>query len=136
MITFLLNATIALAGNNSINGEVLDRNGEPIPRAIVALTPGNVELVTDHQGRFMIDYARDDDGKRIKLSKRIEYELEVFKPGYHVEDRGFYYRRGPLVLDRFTLVEDSIEIEDDGENLDPGLYANETHSAGANYEGQ
>ena len=41
--------------------------GEPLPRAVVSLVPGNVELVTDRDGRFVIDYLRDQSGERVKL---------------------------------------------------------------------
>ena len=126
----------ALAGGNYITGIVVDRNAKPVPRAIVSLVPGNVELVTDQEGRFLIDYTRDDEGNRSKLPKRTEYALEIFKPGYHVEKRDVYYKRGGVEIDQVMLISDTIEVEDDGQNIDPALYADQTHSSGANYEGQ
>ena len=34
-----------------------------------------------------------------------------------------------------TMVEETISVEDLSENLDPGLYQQSTHAAGATYEG-
>lgn len=126
----------AQAGRHYISGVVLDRNGDPLDRAILTLKPGNVQLVTDREGRFLIDYLRDEDGERTKLAKRTDYEIEIFKPGYHLDSRKFYYKAGPLELKPFTLVEETIQIRDDGENLDPALYSDRTTNSGATYEGQ
>ena len=105
-------------------------------RAIISLEPGNVQLVTDREGRFLIDYLRDDDGERIRLAKRMDYELEVFKPGFHTQTFNFYYKKKGLMLDTFTLVEETIEVQDHGENIDPTLYSDQTTNTGATYEGQ
>ena len=126
----------ALAGKHMIIGTVLDRNGEPVDRAIVSLTPGNVQLVTDREGKFLIDYLRGDDDKRIKLAKKTDYTLEVFKPGVHINNQQFFYKNKLMALATITMVGDRIEIRDDGANIDPALYGDETHSSGANYEGQ
>ena len=132
----LLVAPAAHAGRHSIAGQVLDRNGEPVERAIITLAPGNVQLITDAEGRFLIDYLPDQDGERIRLLKKVEYDLEIFKPGFHTEKQSFYYKRGSVALDTITLAEETIEVADDGQNLDPGLFTDRTHAAGATYEGQ
>lgn len=131
----LLAAPTALAGG-AISGAVQDRNGDPVDRVIISLTPGNVQLVTDREGRFLIDYLRDEDGERIHLAKRTDYQLEVFKPGFHTQTLNFYYPKKELVLDTVTLVEETIEIQDHGENIDPALYSDQTSESGATYEGQ
>lgn len=129
----------ALAAKHIIQGQVLDRNGEPVDRAIITLTPvesdDTAELVTDREGRFLIDYLRDADGERVKLAKRAEYDLEVFKPGFHVQTSTFFYKRGTLDLEPLLLIEETIAIEDDQQNL-AGEFEDRTHSAGATYEGQ
>jgi len=135
LIVALLIPSAAAAGH-SISGQVLDRNGEPIQRAVVSLAPGSVQLVTDQDGRFLIDYLRDDEGKRSKLKKRTMYALEVFKPGYHVHALSVDYKRGEVVLQAFTLTEETITVEDMDDNLDPGLFQDSSHNSGANYEGQ
>ena len=133
-------ACVAMAGpasaKNLISGQILDRNGEPVNRAIVSLEPGNVQLVTDRQGFFLIDYLRDEDGERDKLKKKTDYKVEVFKPGYHTHAVALFFKRGEVIMEAITLTEDSIEVQDLGENLDPTVYDDATHSAGANYEGQ
>ena len=134
-LAFLVLAGPAQAGNQLI-GLVNDRNGDPVNRAIVSLVPGNVQLMTDRDGQFLIDYLRDEEGERIRLKKRTSYVLEVFKPGFHTQSFNVEYKRGPLELPLVTLVEETIEVEDTGENLDPGLFKDPTHSAGAAYEGQ
>jgi len=137
---FLCVASLFLAhaatAKNLIAGQIIDRNGEPVHRAIISLNPGNVLLVTDRDGHFSIDYLRDEDGERSKLQKKTDYMLEVFKPGYHIQAVSLYFLRGEVTMEAITLVEDTIEIQDHGENLDPDLYKDSTHSAGANYEGQ
>ena len=134
--TALLLAPQALAGKHFITGTIQDRNGEPVDRAIVSLNPGNVQLVTDREGRFLIDYLRDEAGEWVRLSKKTDYQLEVFKPGFHTQTYNFYYKSKELVLETFTVVEETIEIQDHGENIDPDLYSDQTNDSGATYEGQ
>lgn len=126
----------SFAGKNYIAGQVLDRNGDPVERAIVTLAPGNVQLITDADGKFVIDYARDGTGQRVKLGTKVDYKLEVFKPGFHTEALKFFYKHGAIAVDEITLKEDTIRVDDDGENLDPGLFSDRSQSSGATYEGQ
>lgn len=119
-----------------ITGHVVDRNGAGMSRAIVSLAPGNVELVTDRDGNFVVDYLRAADGDRKKLRRHTEYVLEVFKPGYHVYAVHLPYRRGVLTVDTVTMIEETVDLADLPENLDPALYKTQTQSSGANYEGQ
>jgi len=126
----------ALAANHHVKGQVVDRNGDPVSRAVVSLSPGNVELITDREGNFLIDYLRDEDGQRTRLNKRTDYKLTIFKPGYHDYETEMYYKRGPLQVDTVTMIEETIDVSDFPENLDPALYSRPTNSAGATYEGQ
>jgi len=126
---------VAQAGRHSVQSQVLTRNGDPVAKAIVKLTPGNVELVTDREGRFLVDYLRDEEGERIKFAKKTDYEVEVFKVGYHPFTTSFYFKRGELVLDDIVLVEKTIQVDDVPENIDPATDET-THAAGATYEGQ
>ena len=119
-----------------ISGSVMDRNGSPIERAIVSLEPGNVELITDSDGGFIIDYLRADDGERIKLDKRTDYTVSVFKPGYHDADTSFFYKRGELFLEPLTMVEDTIRVETSQDNIDPDQYPDRAQNHGAAYEGE
>lgn len=132
----LLLSPAASAGKNAIIGQVETRNGQPVERAIVTLEPGNVQIITDVDGRFLIDYLRDDEGERTKLAKKTEYTVEIFKPGFHTHEVKFFYKRGTVVVDTITLKEDTLEVADDGQSLDPGLFGDRTHAAGATYEGQ
>lgn len=131
---------LTLAGpalaRNAISGQVRDRNGAPLDRVVITLKPGNVQLVTDREGRFLVDYLRDEDGERARLSKKTDYAIEIFKPGFHVEKRTFFYKSGELILDPFTMVEETIAVRDDGQNLDPEIYSTGTTNTGATYEGQ
>lgn len=127
---------IALAGGNRLSGQVVDRNGEAIARAVVSLDPGNVQLVTDADGRFTIDYLRDANGARSRLLKKTKYTFDVYKPGFHPFTLSIYYKKGEVELETVTLAEDTIDVQDIPANLDPGAYGDPTHSAGANYEGQ
>ena len=115
---------------------MLDRNGQPLARAVVSLDPGNVSLVTDTEGRFLIDYLRDEDGKRTRLDTRMQYNLEVFKVGFHTYTESLAYKRGPLEVETVTMVEETIDVSDMPENLDPALFSAPTQSSGATYEGQ
>jgi hypothetical protein len=126
----------SLAGGHHIAGQIRDRNGQPVSRAIVSLEPGNVELVTDREGWFLIDYLREDDGKRVRLDKKTDYTLEVFKPGFHTFTLQLFYKRGQVEVETVTMIEETIDVADFPENLDPALYSSPTLSAGATYEGQ
>ena len=136
LVGSLLLTPPAFAGRSYIMGSIQDRNGEPIDRAIVTMQPGNVQLVTDREGRFLIDYLRDEEGQRVRLSKKTTYTLEVFKPGFHVFSVDFFFKAGPHTVESITVVEETIQVTDDGQDLDPELFQDATHSAGANYEGQ
>ena len=144
-MAWLLSALPAWAGTHSIETQVTDRNGSGLGRTIVSLAPNNetldakpisVELVTDREGRVLIDYLRDTDGTRTKLARKTEYVLEIFKPGYHPYTTSFFYKKGVVVLDPVVLIDETIEVEDLAENLDASNTTDGTHAAGANYEGQ
>ena len=126
----------AYAGNHAIRGKVIDRNGDPVAQAIVSLSPVNVELITDRQGQFSIEYLRNTEGERMRLLKREDYTIEFYKVGFHVESRTFFYKRGDVTLQAVRLVEESIRVRDDNAELTESLETKPTHSAGANYEGQ
>ena len=136
LLTVATTAEAADVPRNYISGAVTDRNGLPVSRAIVTLSPGNVQLVTDADGRYLIDYLRDEAGERTKLLRRTDYEIEIYKPGYHPENRGFHYKKGAIQVESIVVLEDTIHIDDDDANLDPSLYADRAQSDGANYEGQ
>lgn len=135
-VAALLAAAPAHAGRNRLSGQVLDRNGEAVERAVVSLEPGNVQLVTDSEGRFTIDYLRDESGERSRLLKKTKYTFDVYKPGFHTFNLSIYYKKGEVTLEPVMLAEDTVDIQDIPANLDPGAYGDPTHSAGANYEGQ
>lgn len=124
------------AGKRAIHGTVVDRNGRPMDRVIVSLDPGGVELITDSEGQFMIDYLRDEAGERVKLDKKTEYTLEAFRTGFHVERLDFYFKRGELVLDPVTMKEDTIRLQASDDDIDPARFPDRTHSAGSTYEGE
>ena len=58
----------------------------------------------------MLDYLRDEAGERVKLKRRTDYGIEIFKPGYHVLNQDFYYKRGELLMEPLVLKEDSIRV--------------------------
>ena len=138
--TWLLALTLpwasACASKRLITGQVVDRNGQPMDRVIVSLDPGGVEMITDSAGAFTIDYLRDEEGERVKLDKKTDYTLEVFRTGYHVERLDFYFKRGELILEPLTMKEDTIQLRPSQDVIDPELFPDRTHSAGSNFEGE
>jgi hypothetical protein len=135
----ILGLTLTLAGcsrHHAIYGSVVDRNGEPLERVVVSLEPGNVELVTDEYGRFTIDYLRDSSGARVKLQKRADYEVSLFKPGFHNASTTFYFKTGEIELDPLNMTEDTIRVDAGSENIDPGQYPDRAQNNGAAYEGE
>ena len=136
LLLVLAGALNACAAKHAITGQVLDRNGQPVPRAIVSLEPGGVEMVTDREGSYTIDYLRDPEGRRIPLARRTDYTLEVLKPGFHPSKEDVHFKRGVLNLEPVTLLEDTIEVGPSEGDLDPGRYRDRAHSDGSNYEGE
>ena len=122
--------------HHAIIGSVVDRNGEPMERVLVTLDPGGVEMITDSEGRFMIDYLRGEAGERIRLSKKTDYGIEYFRTGFHIEQSKFYFKKGELFLEPITLAEDTIRVTVSDETLDPADLQQGTQSAGATYEGE
>lgn len=104
----------------AIGGQIMDRNGQPVQKAMVSLEPGGIELVTDREGRFTITYLRDGQGERVKLTKRTDYVLQVIKPGFHSQSIDVQYVRGVLLLEPVMLVAETIAVTDDRADLDPG----------------
>ncbi len=126
----------AQAGKNHITGQVVDRNGQPLARAVVSLSPGDVYLVTDREGWFLINYLREEDGRRTRLDKKVDYQLEVFKVGYHTYNGSIAYKRGVYEVDTVTMIEETVDVSEFPVNLDPDLYSHPTSSSAASYEGQ
>ena len=132
----LLALPVGALAANQISGRVVDRNGQPLARAIVSLSPGDVELVTDADGRFVINYLRDASGERIKLDSKREYQLEIFLTGYHTFTVKVPFKRGELEVDEVTMVEETLNVQDLAEIIDPARYTRSTHSSGASFIGQ
>ena len=124
------------AARQAITGKVVDRNGDPIDRVIVSLTPGDVELLTDSDGGFAIDYMRDEKGQRVRLERRRDYSVEMFRLGYHVGQTTVTYKRGELVMEPVTLTEDTVRMEAPEVEVDPGQFRDRTQGSGATYEGE
>lgn len=129
--------TSACAARRTITGTVVDRNGDPMDRVIVALEPGNVEILTDNEGRFAIDYVRTDDGKRVNLPARTDYTLDFFRTGYQDGRTTLHYKRGAVDCGTVQLVEDTIEVTAPTTPIDPDrLHADPKATGGATYEGE
>jgi len=131
-------AALGVAGcaHNRITGTVVDRNGAPVAGAVVGLTPGHVEVVTDAEGRWAIDYLRTEAGDRVRLSPRTGYAIEVFRVGYHVAGGRLDYRRGEAEAGPITLVEDTIRVATPEDDIDPGRAGARPEASGAAYEGE
>lgn len=127
---------VAWAAKHAISGTLLDRNGEPLERVNVTISPGNVEIITDETGKFLVDYLRDADGNRTRLQKRTEYTVSFFKVGYHEEKVTFFYKRGELALEPVTLKEETIKVDPSSDNIDPAGVTNRQQNAGGSYEGE
>lgn len=126
----------ACARHHAVIGKVVDRNGEPMDKVVISMQPGGVEMITDSNGAFMIDYLRDEQGQRTKLSRKTDYSIEVFRTGYNVHSDSFYFKNGELFLDPITLAEDTIRVENSPDNIDPAQFPDRSQSAGAAYEGE
>lgn len=124
------------AKHHAISGTVVDRNGRPLDHVIVAMHPGGVELITDSEGQFTIDYLRDERGGRTRLETRTEYEIQLLKPGFHEESTRFRYTRGDLSLPPLTLIEETLKVDASDDDLDPNTYGQRANSDGSNYEGE
>ncbi len=138
MRTLLLLGLLAsgCAKHHAIMGQVVDRNGKPIARTNVTLAPGNVEIITDDDGRFVIDYLRDAEGTRTRLARRSEYSVEYFKVGYHVEKATFYFKNGELSLEPVALTEDTVRVSASPTEFDPANFGDRGQEAGGSYEGE
>jgi len=125
VVVGLAAAAPAFGGGSAIGGSVVDRNGVPLGRVMVKLaTPdaGEVEVVTDPNGLWRVEYLRDEQGEHIKLGKKTTYTLELFKVGYHLQSMPVEYKRGALDLPEVRLVPDSIAMgEKDHDNLDASI---------------
>jgi hypothetical protein len=135
MVALLL-WSLACGPKPAIQGQILDPSGRPVDKAVVALRPGNVKVVTDSDGRFIIDYLRAEDGSRTRLSRRTRYELEAFRLGYHPRAMSVDYRGGALLLDPVQLDPDTIRLQWSGEGVDPAELQERATAAGAAYEGE
>jgi hypothetical protein len=128
--------SVAMAKGKAIAGTVVDRNGQPVEKVNVSLNPGNVELVTDQDGAFRFEYLRDEAGERVKLARKTTYQVTCFKVGYHEATVEITYQHGELILEPLTLKEDTIRVENIGDNIDPGVYSDKAQNSGGSYEGE
>jgi len=120
----------------AIHGAVQDRNGEPMARVNVRVIPGNVEIVTDDEGKFTIDYLRDDEGNRVRLAGRTTYTFEVYKLGYQLAKMDLEYTHGEVELDAVTLAPDTITVRASSTDLDPANLPQTDAQGGGSYEGE
>ena len=139
---------LALAGcaHQNIAGAVLDRNGSPVVGVIVSVEPGpnqssgegvtRVEVLTDAEGRWSVDYLRNTVGERVRLARRTRYRVEAFRVGYHVVDAEFDYRRGEVEVAPLTLTEDAIRVAAPEDDIDPGRFNRPSQATGATFEGE
>lgn len=126
----------AWAKKHTISGAVIDRNGDPVERVNVTLSPGNVEIITDETGKFMIDYLRDEEGNRTRLQKRTDYKVTFFKVGFHEQELTFLYKRGEHLLETVTLKEETIKVDASSDVIDPAAFPDRQQDAGGSYEGE
>lgn len=124
------------ATKRQISGQIVDRNGEGLARVNVRLEPGNVEIITDDEGRFLLDYLRDEEGNRVKLKKRTTYTVELFKVGFHEEKQELAYTRGELVVEPITLTEETVRVSNSSDDIDPARFTDRAQSSGGSYEGE
>ena len=125
----------ACGGSRVIRGTVTDADGRPLDNAIVSMQPGGVQLVTNREGQFAIDYLRQDDA-RTALTKKQTYTLDIFKPGFTIQQLDFYYKTGEHSVGAIPLEVEELRVQDDGQNLVPSLELDTTTTGGATYEGQ
>ena len=136
-LLILASTSIGCVGRHAIKGTVVDRNGEPMDRVIVALDPGNVEILTDNEGHFSIDYVRKDSGDRARLPRRSDYTLTFFRTGFQDAREDVQYKRGTLDCGSIRMVEDTITVAPPAAPLDPNrLHSDPAASGGATYEGE
>ncbi len=139
----LLRAALAFAlltqpawAKAAIHGTVQDRNGQPMPRVNVRVVPGNIEIVTDDEGQFTIDYLRDAEGKRQRLAKRTLYTFEVYKLGFQLAKMDLDYKQGEVSIEPLTLTPDTITVRASTTNMDPASAPDTDPAGGGSYEGE
>lgn len=120
----------------AIHGSVTDRNGAPMSRVNVRIIPGNVEIVTDEQGLFTIDYLRDADGNRTRLTTKTTYTFEVYKLGFQLAKADIEYKRGDIDLEPVTLLPDTISVRASATDMDPANGTETDAQGGGSYEGE
>ncbi len=120
----------------AIHGEVKDRNGEPMARVNVRVIPGNVEIVTDDEGKFTIDYLRDEEGNRVRLTRRTTYTFEVYKLGFQLAKADLDYKSGDVTIESVTLTPDTITVRASPTDLDPAIGTQTDAQGGGSYEGE
>ncbi len=132
----LLLVGVGCASRRSLSGAVVDRNGAPVPRAIVALGPGTAEVLTDDAGRYSFLYARDDAGERVSLRPRSDYTVAVIRPGFHLAQVPARYPRGRVELPPITLIPETLRV--DAGALGRGALgaATAAGTSGATHEGE
>ena len=122
--------------SRAITGTITDADGRPLDRAIVSMEPGGVQLVTNREGEFVIDYLRDESSDRTALQKKQTYTLDVYKPGFSIQQLDLYYKGGEHIVAPIALSTEQLSVQDDGQNLVPSLELDRTSTGGATYEGQ
>lgn len=120
----------------AIHGQVQDRNGQPMARVNVRVAPGNIEIVTDDEGGFTIDYLRDADGRRGRVKGHTTYTFEVYKLGYQLARLDLAYTHGEVTLEPVVLAPDTITVRASATMVDPGAAPTADPTGGGSYEGE
>ena len=106
-ITFIFFIWLSKSHCQSLNGQVLDENNNPMIGAIVILTPGNYSTVTDLHGRF--SYAEIVPGKYKLLVSYIGYASKAVE----IETNGYFSDGLIIRMELKGQVLDIIHITDE-----------------------
>lgn len=132
----LLLGSHAAYAKAAIHGTVTDRNGEPMSHVNVRVSPGNLEIVTDDDGAFTVDYLRDEAGERTHLARRTTYTFEMYKLGFQLAKADLEYKSGEVQLEPVTLSPDTITVRASATDMDPANGTETDPQGGGSYEGE
>lgn len=112
-------------------GRVVDRNDKPLSRVSITIAPGEVERISNRWGEYEVDYLFSAEGERMSLGKNKDYAISAFKAGYREAVQVVRFSGGTLEVPTITLVEDTIRMsDDDDEILIPGTLNSGEESGG------
>ncbi len=99
-------------GEGNIRGIVVDNSGNPVRGIKISSQPPTSKTISDGNGKFVIEFARDEMGNKIPIAQG-SYLLRFQAVGFEPKSRVIQFKGIDFNLGQVVIQRKSLEISDD-----------------------